>query len=54
MVMAGTHTTVQDDAHAHETSSLDTTRKTDFHLFVQKATLCKAILAFFKAIRLQL
>lgn len=48
--MAGAHTAVQDDAHAHETSSLDITRKTNFHLFFQKATLCKAVITFFKAV----
>lgn len=36
--------TVEYDACAHETSSLDITRNADFLLFVQKA-------AFFKAMR---
>lgn len=42
--MTGTHMTVEYDACAHETSSLDITRNADFLLFVQKA-------AFFKAMR---
>lgn len=50
--MAGTHMTVQDDAHADETGSLDITKKTGFHLFLQKVTLRKAVLTSFKAIRL--
>lgn len=43
--------TVQDDACAHETSSLDITRNANFLLFVQKAALCRAILTFLKAVR---
>lgn len=54
MIMAGTYTTLRGDAHADETNSLDVTRKTNFHLFLQKVTLRKTILTSFKATGLQL